>query len=75
MYLHALLSNLVSAALRLMPIGQTEGQRIVHSLIPLCVRVAEESLDGNLASLSSTAFVCDIATMQHETQAPRLFIS
>ena len=75
MFLHAFLSNLVSAALRLLPIGQTGGQRLVSELTPLCVRVAGESLDGDLDSLSSTAFLADIATMRHETQTTRIFSS
>lgn len=75
MFLHAFLSNLVSAALRLLPIGQTRGQHLISALTPLCVRIAGESLDGDLDSLSSTAFLSDIATMRHETQATRTFRS
>ncbi len=75
MFLHAFLSNLVSAALRLLPIGQTEGQRLISALTPLCARIAREILDGDLDSLSSTAFLADIATMRHETQTTRIFRS
>ena len=75
MFLHAFLSNLVSAALRLLPIGQTGGQHLISALTPLCVRIAQESLDGDLDSLSSTAFLSDIATMRHETRATRIFRS
>ena len=75
MFLHAFLSNLVSASLRLLPIGQTQGQQLISELTPLCIRVAEESLDGDIESLSSTAFLCDIASMQHETQTTRIFSS
>lgn len=73
MYLHALLSNLVSAAQRLMPLGQTEGQAVVRDLTPLCVAAADQALMASLEDLSGTAFLAEIASMRHETQATRIF--
>ncbi|MGC1498071.1 MAG: urease accessory protein UreF [Sulfitobacter sp.] len=75
LYLHAFASNLVSAAVRAVPLGQTEGQRVLAALIPLCDQIAKETEGATLDDLSSTAFLSDIAAMQHETLQPRIFRS
>lgn len=73
MFLQAMLSNLVSAGQRLMPVGQTEAQMIIRDLTPLCRDIASDAQSGDLTGLSSTAFIGDIASMQHETQYSRIF--
>lgn len=73
LYLQAFVSNLVAAGQRLCPIGQTDAQRIVRKLSPLCAQIAEMTSDGNLDHLTSTAFLADIASMKHETQYSRIF--
>lgn len=73
MYLHSFLSNLAAVAMRLVPLGQTEGQRIIHDLKPSLVEIAREAIDGDLGDLSSTSFLADIASMKHETQYSRIF--
>ena len=73
LFLHAIAANLVSASVRLVPIGQTEGQRALAGLMPLCQRVAEEALTAELEETGGCAFRSDIAAMRHETQAVRLF--
>lgn len=73
MYLQAFVSNLVSAGIRLIPIGQTEGQRVLTALQPLCEEVAEVALTETLDDLAGTTFLADIASMTHETQYSRLF--
>jgi len=75
MYLHAFASNLVAAGIRLIPIGQTDGQRVLTALLPFCAQVAEAALDDGLDALASTVFLADIASMKHETQYSRLFRS
>ncbi len=75
MYLHAFASNLVSAAVRAVPLGQTEGQRVLAALVPLCAQIARDTAGTTLDDLSSTAFLSDIAAMQHETLQPRIFRS
>lgn len=72
-YLHAFVSNLVAVGQRLVPIGQTDGQAIIRALSTECAAIAEESLHGDLSALSSTAFLADIASMNHETQYSRTF--
>jgi len=73
MYLHAMMSNLIAAAQRLMPLGQTEGQTILMALSPICEELAQETATATLDDLSSSTFLSDIASMQHETQEPRIF--
>jgi urease accessory protein len=68
-------ANLVSAALRLGTIGQTEGQKIVAALLPRIKALAREAQCANLADLGGAAFRSDIAAMRHETQYSRLFRS
>ena len=75
LYLHSFVSNLTSAAQRLMPLGQTAAQGIVHRLAPLCIKIAADVHGGSLDDLSSQTFLSDIAAMRHETQQPRLFQS
>ena len=73
LYLQAYVSNLVSAAQRLMPLGQTEAQKIIKTLSPICIQVADETRDGNLDNIYSSVFISDIAAMKHETQVSRIF--
>ena len=73
MYLHAFLSNLVTAGQRLLPVGQTEGQAILHRLSSRVPAITAATRNGNLSSLSATAFLTDIASMKHESQQPRMF--
>lgn len=73
MYLHSFGANLVSAAQRLMPLGQVEGQRIVANMSGLIEKLMPEILGATLDELGGCAFAGDMASMAHETQKVRLF--
>lgn len=73
MYLQSVLSNLASVAMRLVPLGQSDGQGLIKNLTPFCIDIARRSLAGDLGALTSTAFLADIAAMKHETQYSRIF--
>ena len=75
MYLQAFTGNLVQAAQRLAPVGQTEGQSVLAGLMPLCQAVAGEAVAAPLEALASAAFLSDIAAMRHETMETRIFVS
>ena len=75
LYLQSFASNLVSAAVRLVPLGQTDGQRVLAALSPLCEAVAAEAMTADPEDLWSNAWGSDIAAMRHETMEPRLFQS
>ncbi len=73
MFLQAFASNLVACATRLVPLGQTDAQRLIRRLTQLCAQIAERAKKASLDELSSTAFLGDIAAMRHETQYSRIF--
>ena len=74
-YLQAFASNLISAAVRLVPLGQSAGLRVLAALEPIILRVAISTCTATLDDLGGCAFRSDLAAMQHETQYTRLFRS
>jgi urease accessory protein len=74
-YLHAVTANLVSAGVRLVPLGQTDGQRVVAALAPVIADTATRALATPLDDVGAAVFRADIASMRHETQYTRLFRS
>jgi urease accessory protein len=73
--LHALTSNWISAGARLVPLGQTDSQRVLALLEPTVVSTAKRALKASLDDLGSATFRADLASMRHETQYTRLFRS
>jgi len=73
LYLHAFASNLIAAAQRLLPIGQTDGQRVLAALAPVIADTAEDTEHATLDDLTSNSFAADIAAMHHETLKHRIF--
>lgn len=71
----AFAANLVSAAVRAIPLGQTDGQRVIARLAPLTARLAGEAITAPLDEVGGAALAADIASMRHETQYTRLFRS
>ena len=74
-YLHAVVANLVSAGIKLVPLGQTDGQRLLAAQEPLVAACAERALATSLDDLAGATFRADLAGMRHETQYTRLFRS
>ncbi len=72
-YLHAFASNLVSAAVRFVPLGQAEGQRVLAGLHATIEAQAQEA--SGLGTDAITSFVprADLAAMYHETMDVRIF--
>lgn len=75
LWLQSFASNLVQAAQRLMPLGQTEGQRVLAALAPLCIRIGTEASAATLDDIGSATFAVDTASMQHAAQYSRIFRS
>jgi urease accessory protein len=71
----AFAQNLVSAALRLAPIGQTAGTRIVAALAPLAEQLAQECAPLGPDDVGGCTFRADLGSFSHETQYTRLFRS
>jgi urease accessory protein len=74
-FLHAVVSNWISAGARLVPLGQTDSQRILAALEPVVVATAARALIASLDDLGSATFRADLASLRHETQYTRLFRS
>jgi urease accessory protein len=74
-FLHAVTSNWISAGARLLPLGQTDSQRVLAQLEPDVAATAKRALVASLDDLGSATFRADLASMRHETQYTRLFRS
>lgn len=74
-YAHGFVANLVSAAVRLVPLGQTDGQIITSALMAAVLNAVSSAIDTPLDDVSSSCIMADIASMQHEVQYTRLFRS
>jgi urease accessory protein len=74
-FLAAFAQNLVSAAMRLAPIGQNAGLRILASLGPELSALAAEIPHLGLDDIASSTFRADLGSFRHETQYTRLFRS
>ena len=74
-FLQSYTANLATAAVRLIPLGQTDGQFTIaaleHTVLAACARATNATIDD----LGSAAFMVDLASMAHETQYTRLFRS
>jgi urease accessory protein len=72
-YLHAAVANLVSAAVRLIPLGQSAGLRALAALEADILAAGAASREAGLEDLGGAVWASDIASMRHETQYTRLF--
>ena len=70
-----IVANLISAAVRLGAIGQTDGQRVTAALLPASTLLAREAQEAGLDAIGGCALRSDIAALRHETQYSRLFRS
>jgi len=74
-YLQAFAGTILSAGVRAIPLGQTEGLKILSRLTPRLLTMADAALDAPLDDIGGAALRADIASMRHETQYTRLFRS
>ncbi|MEC7866025.1 MAG: urease accessory protein UreF [Candidatus Poribacteria bacterium] len=74
-YLHSYVASQVSAAVRLIPLGATDGQQTIRSLQPDLLEISELVKDTNIEDLGGFTPALDIRSMQHEQLFHRLFIS
>jgi urease accessory protein len=74
-YLHALLANWISAGIRLVPLGQTDGQRVLAALEGVVAATIERASAASLDDIGGAAFRADLASAKHESQYTRLFRS
>ncbi len=74
-YLHGFAANLVSALVRLVPLGQTDGQKTTTALMATITQLAQNPPADHLDQLASSTPMLDFFSMQHEQQYTRLFRS
>lgn len=74
-YLFGLVQTLVSAAIRLAPIGQTAGIRVCAAMSSIARDVAVEALSLSVDDIGSATFRTDLGSFHHENQYTRLFRS
>ena len=73
--LHGFVANVVSAGVRAIPIGQTDGLRVIAALGPRIDAIIAGTAAATLDDLGGAALRADIASMKHEAQYTRLFRS
>ncbi len=75
-WLTAFAANIVSAGVRLVPLGQTDGQIATAALLPAIEAATDAALAVTDAdSIGASAIAIDLSSMRHETQYTRLFRS
>jgi urease accessory protein len=75
-YLHAFTANLISAAVRTVPLGQSDGQLALAALEGAVRRTAEAALAvSDLDEVGTATPLLDWCSLRHETQYTRLFRS
>ena len=74
-FLQSYVANLVTAGVRLVPLGQTDGQLAIAALEEAVLATSMRASDATIDDLGSAAFMVDLASMAHETQYTRLFRS
>jgi urease accessory protein len=74
-FLQSYIASLVAAGVRLIPLGQTDGQFAISDLEEAVLAASAQAKKATIDDLGSAAFMVDLASMAHETQYTRLFRS
>ncbi len=74
-YLHGFCANIISAATRIVPLGQTDGQRITAAITKPVEKTVNQVLSLEEFHFSSATLMVDWCSMKHEEQYTRLFRS
>lgn len=75
LFLHAFVANIISAGVRFIPLGQTEGQKLLKGFYEPIADLAERTAELTLEDLGGMTFRADMASMKHETLRTRIFRS
>jgi urease accessory protein len=73
LYLQGFAGNLVTIAIRHVPLGQTEGQAVLARLLPVIEGLASRAAEAGLDDLGGCALAGDLAALRHETMEVRIF--
>lgn len=69
------LDNQIAAAIKLVPLGQTDGQRVLSELLPIIPQIVEQGFAVTSDEIGASLPMMAIFSSQHETQYSRLFRS
>ena len=72
-FLQSFVGNLISVAVRAVPVGQSDGQIILARLMPATAAVADEAAGTTLADVGGYAILADHASILHETLETRIY--
>jgi urease accessory protein len=75
LFVQSMTASLINAGVRLIPLGQSDGQRAVAALEGAVTDIANAATTATADDLGSAAVAVDIASSRHETQYTRLFRS
>lgn len=73
MFVQAFAGNLITACVKSVPLGQTEGQRILSALMPVIRAVATDAETATLDDLGGACLRADLSAIRHETLEPRIY--
>lgn len=74
-YLHSWATHIIGAGIKLIPLGQTTGQKLLFQLNPTIIQTSDKILTLNDDDLVSCSWGLGLASMAHEVQYTRLFRS
>ncbi len=72
-FLQSFITNLISVAVRTVPIGQSDGQIMLTQLMPAISAVAQDATTAPLDCIGGYALLADHAAILHETLEPRIY--
>ncbi len=75
MYGYSVLSAIVNNAVKLVPLSQLEGQRVLHESLPLLEKAVEQAMAVDIDELGISAAANDIHCMRHEKLYSRQYMS
>jgi urease accessory protein len=72
-FLQSFVSNLIIIGIKHIPLGQSDGQKILINLIPIIKQQALIYKDYKLTDIGSASFISDLTSMLHETEKNRIY--
>ena len=72
-FLQSFIGNLISVAVRAVPLGQSDGQIMLAQLMPTAAALADEAATALLDDVGGYAILADHASILHETLEIRIY--
>ena len=72
-FLQSFVSNLINVGIKHIPLGQSEGQKILINLLSVIEKQANINKIAQINNLGSSAFLSDLSSMYHETLNNRIY--